>query len=57
MQHPLASLDQYTRVTLNAVSWNSEFKWPNYFVNVDDPRFQYQLRESQDAYLEQMWCF
>ena len=29
MYHPLARLDQYTRVTLNAITWNSELKWPN----------------------------
>ena len=27
--HAFASLDQYTRATLNAVAWNSELKWPN----------------------------
>ena len=31
MLHPLASLDQYTRVTLNTFSWNSELKRPNDF--------------------------
>ena len=29
--HPLANLNQYTRATLNAISWNSELKWPNNF--------------------------
>ena len=26
-------------------------------VKVNDPHFQYQLRESQDAYLVQIWWF
>ena len=26
---PLAGLDQYAKLTLNTVSWNSESKWPN----------------------------
>ena len=29
MYHPLVGLNQYTRVTLNAISWNSELKSPN----------------------------
>ena len=29
MKHPLAGLDQDTRVKLIAISWNSESKWPN----------------------------
>ena len=56
--HPLAGLDQYTRATLNAISWNCESKWNCQMtlkIKVNDPYFQYQLRESQDAYLVQIW--
>ena len=28
MEHPLAGLDQYTRVTLNDISWAEMAKWP-----------------------------
>ena len=49
----------YKRATLNAVSWNSESKLPNgkMVVTVNGPNFQYQMRESQNAYLVQIWWF
>ena len=45
MQHPLTGLAQYTRATLNVISWNSESRWPNDKVKVIDPRGGYSLYE------------
>ena len=45
-------LDQYTRLTLIAVSWNSEFKWRNELGGPGQwVTFLIPLRESQGAYL------
>ena len=51
-KYPLVALNQYTRATLNAVSWSSESKWPNDLKGRG--HFQDQLNESQDAFLIQI---
>ena len=55
MLHPLAGLD-HTRVKLNTISWNPEMKM-TLNVMVIDPHIQYQSRESENAYLMQIWWF